>query len=275
MNKNFLFHILLLFLLAIVLHSCKFFNKKPLELVVNGFNVESYGKDNGSIEIEINGGKAPYTFLWSTGDTSQNIYNLSAGTYLVTVTDHKNKSVVEKITITQPEPECVDADGNSYNVIEIGSQTWMAENLRTTKNARGEPIKADFYENDSSIIETFGMLYNWSTAMNDSSKESSQGICPNGWHIPSYMEWQELFDNFPSDSIGYLLTDMDGQMKVTMSGFKSSHTYHGRDYYANFWTSTKSGDNAWKIDIYEDNAQVYRYHGNVTNSYSVRCVKDN
>jgi len=263
-----------LLILAIVLHSCKFFKKQSLELIVNGFDVESYGKNNGSIEIEVNGGKAPYTFIWSTGDTTQNIYNLSAGTYMVTVTDAKNKSVIEKITITQPEPECVDADGNAYNIIEIGTQTWMAENLRVTKNPQGNPINAFVYENDSSLIQELGLLYTWNTAMNDNNKESAQGICPDGWHIPSYMEWQELFDNFPSDSVGFKLTDENGKMKVKMGGFKSSHTFHGKDYYANFWTSTKYGDNAWKIDIYDNNAQVYRYHGKLDNSYSIRCVKD-
>lgn len=274
MNKSFLRHILLLLLITMVLHSCKFF-KKPIELEVNGFNVESYGKNNGSIEIEVHGGKSPYTFMWSTGDTTQNIYNLSAGTYIVTVTDSKNKSTVETIRITQPEPECVDVDGNSYHIVEVGEQTWMSENLRVTKNPKGEKIEAFVYENDSSKKEEFGLLYTWNVAMNDSTKESSQGICPDGWHIPSYIEWQELFDNYPADSIGYFLTDERGHMRIKMTGFKSSHTFHGKDYYANFWTSTKYGDNAWKIDIYNNSAGVYRYHGKLDNAYSIRCVKDN
>lgn len=251
---------------------CDIFNKTPLELTVNGFDVEAYGKDNGSINIHVSGGKAPYTFIWSTGAKTQNINKLQAGTYKVTVTDNKKHSIIETITIYQPEPECVDIDGNIYQVTTIGSNLWMAENLRVKHATDGSEIKSFVYDNDSSLEKKYGRLYDWKTIMQDSTNDEVQGICPDGWHIPSLKEWQAIKTLFPKDSAGYFLNKKE--FNPVMSGFKSANTYHGMDYYATYWTSTKNNDNAWKIDIYSIQTKLYFYHGNIYNSYAVRCIQD-
>ena len=94
--------------------------------------------------------------------------------------------------------DCIkDIDGNSYKTVTIGSQTWMAENLKTTKYTDGTNIinMADtsvwnnaitggwcFYNNDASY-NIYGKLYNWYTISNEK-------ICPTGWHIPSNSDWE-------------------------------------------------------------------------------------
>ena len=111
----------------------------------------------------------------------------------------------------------IDIDGNKYQTIEIGNQTWMAENLRTTHYADGSTIPlvtgndnwaaltyADkaycWFNNDSaSNARTYGALYTWSAAMNGAVSSSSspsgiQGVCPVGWHLPSDQEWTTLTD---------------------------------------------------------------------------------
>ena len=109
-----------------------------------------------------------------------------------------------------------DVDGNVYNTVMIGTQCWMKENLRTTHYADSTPIPAGesytFTEsyryapnNDSVNVDAYGYLYNWTAVMNgeESSRANPsgvQGICPNGWHVPSDAEWTQLADYVSSRS---------------------------------------------------------------------------
>ena len=91
-----------------------------------------------------------------------------------------------------PKEYVYDKDGNKYSVVAIGSQTWMCENLRTTKFADGTEIPSasgnDFkaytsaaYVNPYSTaedVEKFGLLYNWYAA-------TEKNPCPEGYHIPT------------------------------------------------------------------------------------------
>jgi uncharacterized protein (TIGR02145 family) len=89
-------------------------------------------------------------------------------------------------------------DGQSYKTIQIGSQTWMAENLRYHPALAG----ASCYGDDTTICRTDGVLYNWATAMDidisfnvhqwDGSDHNHRGICPVGSHLPSDSEWTTL-----------------------------------------------------------------------------------
>ncbi len=121
-------------------------------------------------------------------------------------------------------PTVSDIDGNVYNTVKIGQQCWMKENLRVTHYPDGREIFLNHrcvdmgaYQNCGSLIpctgdtayrypvfstysavEQHGYLYNWPAAVNGTSGSNSnpsgvQGICPNGWHIPSYAEWEQLF----------------------------------------------------------------------------------
>lgn len=119
-----------------------------------------------------------------------------------------------------PTPESCgtvsDIDGNEYHTVQIGTQCWMSENLRTTRFPNGEKIPVGnvnsefdkkkysipycFYPNNSvANVKTYGLLYNWCAIMNgespsDSNPSGVRGICPNGWHIPSSSEWTQLED---------------------------------------------------------------------------------
>ena len=114
-------------------------------------------------------------------------------------------------------PILQDYDGNMYNTVQIGNQCWMKENLRTTHYADGESISlssetASFdvayryvpagYDNVNYVeeigdVSIYGYLYNWKAVMHNSASSNAnpsgvQGICPNGWHMPSEAEWTEL-----------------------------------------------------------------------------------
>lgn len=109
-------------------------------------------------------------------------------------------------------------DGNVYQIVTIGDQVWMAENLRYLPSVVGPGTGSDtipyFYVygyDGTSVIEAkttanydaYGVLYNWAAAMNGSSSSTAnpsgvQGVCPPGWHLPSDAEWMQLIDHVVS-----------------------------------------------------------------------------
>jgi uncharacterized protein (TIGR02145 family) len=113
----------------------------------------------------------------------------------------------------------MDQDYNYYNIVTIGTQTWMAENLNTGKQilssyepANNGEIEKYCYNNKKSNCEIYGGLYTWPEAMNylpsDTGKTgTTRGVCPVGWHIPTGDEWQTLST--------YLSTNQGGALKET------------------------------------------------------------
>lgn len=97
-----------------------------------------------------------------------------------------------------------DIDGNRYRTVLIGSQTWMVENLETYSFRNGDRIYESWscnndYNNDS----IYGRLYNWYVIMD------IRGLAPDGWHVPTKEEWQQLIDYLGGESIA------GGKLKAT------------------------------------------------------------
>ena len=120
----------------------------------------------------------------------------------------------------------------------------MAENLKTTRYANGEEIRLvengtdwnnlgyndeafGYYDNSLSNKDIYGALYTWAAAMNgaESSNFSIQGVCPDGWHLPSDDEWIELIGYVQKD--GY--SDNDGDALKSRTGWNENS---GFDFYA-------------------------------------------
>lgn len=101
-----------------------------------------------------------------------------------------------------------DFDGNYYQTVTIGSQTWFASNLATTHFIDGSnityitdagiwtettnPAFCWYNNNYTDYKSTYGALYNWYTV--DSESNGGKNVCPSGWHVPSYADWLKLFD---------------------------------------------------------------------------------
>jgi len=111
-----------------------------------------------------------------------------------------------------------DIDGNVYQTVKIGSQVWMAENLKVTHYRNGDEILNILdgsiwvslntgayctYEHSPSNAAIYGNLYNWH-AVNDPRK-----LAPEGWHIPSDEEWMILSDYLGEDIPGGKLKEAD------------------------------------------------------------------
>ncbi|MBQ9434607.1 MAG: fibrobacter succinogenes major paralogous domain-containing protein [Bacteroidales bacterium] len=93
-----------------------------------------------------------------------------------------------------------DYEGHVYNTVQIGEQCWMRENLYTTHYPNGSSIATSNLQvpnHNDALIPTFGYLYQWSAVLNGATSSEAnpsgvQGICPNGWHVPSYAELTQL-----------------------------------------------------------------------------------
>ena len=199
-----------------------------------------------------------------------------------------------------------DRDGRTYDYVVIGDQTWMAENLRydnsgsMTVALSGEQSTTDqylYYPNGlSENLETYGYLYNWPAAMNgesssDANPSGVQGICPNGWHLPSDAEWSQLEDALGgTDNAGAMLAgnaelwvsgDLTESEHFGTSGFLAlpagrydgSFGFLGTDAY--FWSATERSSNyVYYRDIYNDYTNMNRDSNSKDYSYSIRCVKN-
>lgn len=196
-----------------------------------------------------------------------------------------------------------DQDGNTYKTITVGTQTWMAENLYTTKYNDGTSIphvigSNDWrnlttgaycsYNNETNLdsIATYGYLYNW-YAVNTGK------LAPKGWHVPTESEWLTLIDYVGGEDIaGEKLRESStkhwpdspytsGTNEVGFTSlpggsrdmFNGSFEYFGTQGY--WWSSTEyNADRAWLQNDYFNDADIYGTYFYKGMGYSIRCVKD-
>ena len=218
------------------------------------------------------------------------------------------------------ENAVTDVDGNSYDALKIGDQVWMKENLRTTRYANGTTIPLGtsnstttayryYPDNNSSNVSTYGYLYNWPAVMHGASSSGSnpsgvQGICPDGWHVPSDAEWTQLTDYVGSQSqcrcdgssscIAKALASTTGWYSYTeicavgnnpstnnathfsalpAGNYYGSYTDFGCN--ADFWCATEnSSTDAYYRYLKYYNAGVGRYCNRKNDAFSVRCLRD-
>jgi uncharacterized protein (TIGR02145 family)/uncharacterized repeat protein (TIGR02543 family) len=123
-------------------------------------------------------------------------------------------------------------NGKIYNTVKIGNQMWMAENLNyDTADGTGSWC----YENNPDSCVKYGRLYNWNTAMagKASSKKNPsgvQGVCPAGWHLPSYDEWDILSMFTGSWEMAGKLKSTSGWY-ISIMGFFTGEEGNGTDDY--------------------------------------------
>lgn len=190
-----------------------------------------------------------------------------------------------------------DSEGRTYKTVKIGNQWWMAENLNTGTMISSSFMASDndtvekyCYDNNAVNCEQFGGLYLWNELMNYMTQESIQGICPDGWHIPSDGEVKQLemelgMTQAQADQNNTWRGNREGeQMKDGgSSGYnlklggakKSNENFFNISSYGYVYTSSRSATGPWRRCIYSGSKLVGRYDTYpVTYAMSVRCVKD-
>ena len=206
-------------------------------------------------------------------------------------------------TVTFSFVDCTDADGNHYAVVQIGTQLWMEENLKTTKYQDGSPIPniTDSsswryatagawcnYHNDSMEGVNYGHLYNGYAV------QDSRNLSPAGWHVPGDAEWRTL-ENFLGDSLvaGQKMKENcttrwaynDTTWGTNTSGFTGLCSNYrnaaggwslapNNDHDANFWSSTVYVTNfIWFRGLRWCYNDVFRAPSVPAPGFSVRCIK--
>lgn len=223
----------------------------------------------------------------------------------------------------QSEDLLIDCrDGKEYQTVRIGEQVWMAENLAympyVSRRSEESGIWVFGYDGDSHDwakklpeYKTYGCLYSWAVAMNVDPRYDStllactdvmhQGICPDGWHLPSDAEWSELEEyldmnpGFESDddrqhsgTAGVCLkadtlwqTPSDHKKKVNFNALPSGMFYHTHYFlnlgtYGYFWTATEKYPESAIYRYLKDGSDgTFRGFPSKHNGHSVRCIRDN
>jgi uncharacterized protein (TIGR02145 family) len=282
------------------------------KLVCNG-EPNSNAKINyiGNIVIPVTAEKlksasAEKIMQYTTGDRLK--ITSKSGNYSTIITDVPTQSK----TITFTFVPCTDGDGNNYPVVQIGTQIWMAENLKTTKYNNGDPITnvtdntawgnlttgaQCSFNNDASIGNKYGKLYNW-FAVND-----SRNIPPPGWHVPTGVEWTRLENYLIANlssygpivnalaaktdwasstyegTVGYNLNKNNNTGFTALPGgyrddSEQSGAFYGINKIGGWWSSTEGNNtHAWCWYTFNDDGDLISdYDYSMECGFSVRCV---
>ncbi len=201
-----------------------------------------------------------------------------------------------------------DVDNNNYKTVEIGTQTWMAENLKTTKFRDGTSITlitnmAEFlvttdpaycnFENDAAGSEPLGKLYNWYVI-------EEENVCPAGWHVATASDWDVLdeyvMQNYQcsgkalASKVGWMeafwfdcnigndfeLNNSTGFSAIAAGAF-SDNVFGGFGHAGVWWSPKEEGGDYLPSSRYltRDNSSLGLNSSEAENKgYPVRCVKD-
>ncbi len=221
----------------------------------------------------------------------------------VSTTDGKTTSFIvdeiDSITFTvDSNNSCggvtsVDYAGKIYTTIEIGNKCWFKENLNVGTMIEGinhlsnnSVLEKYCYGNDESNCDSFGALYQWGEAMQYVANEGAQGICPTGWHIPSMVDMQELFNTVngsgnalkgigvgSGDGVG---TDISG-FSALLAGYRDDlyGMFNDQNNNSSFWISNETTISSAKyLGLISNYDNIIFNETSKNNGYSVRCVKD-
>lgn len=197
----------------------------------------------------------------------------------------------EKNTVT-------DIDGNTYKLVQIGTQIWTTENLTVSKYRNGDAIPQVqdatkwealktgawcYYKNENKYGAIYGKLYNW-YAVND-----PRGLAPEGFHIPSDEEWITLIDHLGGRDVagekmkekGKAHWEKPNEYATNTSGFTAlpggcRDTRSGKFFDDGNWWSSSEGETdwTWYLALYLDSPVADRDLRLKKDCFSVRCIKD-
>jgi uncharacterized protein (TIGR02145 family) len=182
--------------------------------------------------------------------------------------------------------------GKTYHTVQIGNQCWFKENLDI-----GTMIKGDEDQKDNGVIEKYcfnddtnncnkyGGLYQWNEAMQYSSADHTQGICPSGWHIFTKEEYQALEKTVNKDGnslkaqgqgIGVTAGTNTTGFSGLFAGYRKGHGgFSEQSQHTYYWARTEADSGTvYNMHLGEDTCTVDLYYYGKTDGFSIRCIKN-
>ncbi len=228
-------------------------------------------------------------------------YNLNGEVSNIDKNDHWNINYGRSSHVIMPwfcdMPFRDTRDGKVYNSVKIGTQCWMAENLNigimisgTTDMTDNGVYEKYCYNNIEDNCNEYGALYQWDETMQYTSVQGGQGICPDGWHVPTKDEFNLLF-NFLGGGIvaggklketgtnhwdlpNYGATNESGFFAYGMGNRNPDGTFNSIGHSAYYYTSSMVGDLKWVIGFQYFSEDVSQILGPGSYGDGVRCLKD-
>ncbi len=227
--------------------------------------------------------------------------NCTGGQVCVSGTCATPQACGEQVTITSLAGHTCntgapDYDTCTYNTVQIGTQCWMTKNMNVgsivagaTNQTNNSTLEKYCYNDSYGNCQTEGALYQWDEAMQYSVTELAQGICPDGWHIPTDAE-QNTLDQYLNDTtcnanrIGAwdcanagtkLQAGGTSHFEGLLAGFRNTNgSFYDQGTHALFWSSSVSGPDAWNRTLGTGRPTVNRNRFDRAYGFSVRCLQD-
>ncbi|MFZ4414144.1 MAG: FISUMP domain-containing protein [Bacteroidales bacterium] len=270
-----------------IIHTAKILSQSN-----NNVGIEFIGHENTPSNIPQKAKSTAITMPYNLGDLI--LYKAYSGNYVSILTD----IVSESKTINFNFVECKDVDGNYYSTVTVGTQVWMAENLKTSRYRNNITItdKTNLSTWGTSTTEassdyatpsnstTYGKLYNWYAA------SSSNNLAPLGWHIPADADWTTLSDflgglNLAGNKLkengnshwataNTTATNSTGFTAIPGGSRSTDNTVYDIGNIGYWWSSTEgtSTNNAWYRSLSNQNGTVTRGYFSKSGGMSVRCL---
>lgn len=195
-------------------------------------------------------------------------------------------------------------DGKKYTTVQIGSACWMKQNLNYGTTITSNTSTTTHYDmtnnsvaekyapnGDPSKLPAYGALYEWDELMQYVTTAGSQGLCPNGWHIPTDGEWQNMLVAAGVNSVtgvganklkqvgeGFATgagTDLSGFSAKAAGDRDAFGIFYGLTYRFIFWTSSQSNPgSAYHYTIWAEKDTIEHLNTQKMTGLSCRCVKN-
>lgn len=235
------------------------------------------GNENQNTNKPEKSKSAVTTMLYTSGDKL--LYKGTSGNYSTIVTDIPSSTKTTNFEFV----ECKDGDGNNYSVVKIGTQTWMAENLKTTKynDFTSIPYITDAvqwsnlttsacsaYNNDLSSIASNGVLYNWySTQISN--------LAPTGWRIPSLSDWYGLLNYLGSNKNAEAQLTIGGStgFSASFAGMRSNTGSYFPLYITFLSNESANSLYCWGVSFLHGDLGVTPSQLNKKSGFTIRCIK--
>ena len=274
------------------------------------------GNADGSVKIN------DYDSIWIINSGNQGYKNIDYNIDNQIDNKDKNDILLKNLGTESQVPGATFSCGDSiidirneqkYKTVQIGEFCWMANNLNigvtidgSTDQLQNDIIEKYCYNDIDDSCNIYGGLYQWNEAMQYDTIAGSQGLCPDGWHLPTDSEWKIMEGTVDNqygvgdpiwDITSWRGLDAGGNLKEAGTTHWTSHNsgatnifgflalgggyrhhsssvfYHLKDR-GHFWSSTQQGTEAWQRGLFYNLVQVYRTSCLKNYGLSVRCLKD-